>query len=260
MKSMKERGKNLKSSERKFPFPKEINNINYFRFDKEIIKNLAWAQLPKASKSIFPVIAIHSNAQGLSWPSQETIGALSGCTPKTVREGVEGLEESLLEFKKMGKVTARGQLSYKYQICIPTIEPGISFNFYRAFIDGGNWRLLSSVSKAAYPVIRSFSYFDPSIYCDLCYDLEDHKHTGLDYNTFIIDGYYKEREFDLSIADNSIVAEYAGISTKSLEKVFNELVEMGFIEWEGPYWKVFRLPPFSYKRDYLMSLIDKSEF
>lgn len=242
------------------PFPETINYDNFFRFDKAIVKGKIWAALPKASKSIFPVIAVHADKKGISFPSQERIGHLSGCSPKTVRKGIKGLEDILPGFNKTSAVNTRGQRRYIYNIPFPPIEKGRSFFFYRSFIDGGNWRLLSPVSKAVYIAIRSFSYFEPGAYCAICDEIEDHEHADFESNTFMTEGYFKERSFDLSELDDDVIVEYSGISSKSLPKAFSELEETGFIEWAHPYWKAFRLPPHRYKRDYLMSLINKTSF
>lgn len=236
------------------PFPEKTNKVNYFRFDKEIINSKIWARLPKASKSIFPAIAIHSNDQGISWPSQQTIGLLSGCSLKTVREGIVGLERLLPAFTKIPKVNARGHRFYLYQMYFPPIEKGKTFHFYRAFIDGGNWRLLSSVSKAVYPAIRAFSYFDPDEYGAVCNDIEGHEDAGLDNYTLMAEGFYKERSFDLSTAEADVIAEYAGISLRSVRKALNDMADKGFIEWHDPYWLLHRLPPHKYKREHLINI------
>ena len=47
---------------------------------------------------------------------------------------------------------------------------------YRAFFDGGNWRLLSSKAKAVYPVVLAFSVF----YLDLYWELKGTDEESLD--------------------------------------------------------------------------------
>jgi hypothetical protein len=75
-----------------YKFKDEINYTNFFKFDKELVRSGKWANLRKASKSVYPVILVHCNARGTAFPGQETIAILSGRTEKTVREGIKGLE------------------------------------------------------------------------------------------------------------------------------------------------------------------------
>ncbi len=71
-----------------YQFRDEINYINFFRFNKALVTQKLWANLPKASKSVYPVILVHCNAKGMAFPGQKTIAILSGRTEKTVREGI----------------------------------------------------------------------------------------------------------------------------------------------------------------------------
>ena len=65
----------------------------FFKWDKSLIESKKWAALPKAAKSIFPVIAVHCNAKGECNPSQRKIADLSGRTEKTVSEGIKALKK-----------------------------------------------------------------------------------------------------------------------------------------------------------------------
>ena len=70
----------------------KIDLDHFFRFDKRWIESMNWARLPKSSKSILPVIGMHCNEKGLSFPGERTIAILAGLTEKTVREGIRGLK------------------------------------------------------------------------------------------------------------------------------------------------------------------------
>ena len=71
---------------------------------------------------------------------------------------------------------------------------------------------------------------------------------------------YANRDHDLSNPDPDVMCEYAGISHRSLYDALDSLEEHDLIEKTDPYdgqdtWKVFRLPPRSYKRDYLNEMV-----
>jgi hypothetical protein len=56
---------------KKYQFKDEINETNFFWWDKKLIADKVWSELPPASKSVFPVIACHCNKRGVAFPVKE---------------------------------------------------------------------------------------------------------------------------------------------------------------------------------------------
>lgn len=236
-----------------YKFKENLNNNNYFRFDKALVREKKWARLPLASKSIFPVIGVHCNAHGKAWPSQETIGSLAGCTAKTVREGINGLK-GLPGFKIDRYVTSRGHKGIKYYITLPPMdEKGRCFSFNKNIIEGGNWRQSKQSAQALYPVMRTFSFWD----YEYCIDEEDIDDTDFSYE-------YKTRKFDLVNADIDLLADYSGIGLSTAYEAIKVLEDNFLIEETIPHedlqtWKVFVVPPRIWKREFLNNNIKENE-
>jgi hypothetical protein len=222
----------IKREERIYPSKKFVNGINFFWWDKELIRNKDWAKLSKASKAVFPVIACHCNKKGIAFPGEETISKFCGRTEKTVREGITGLE-NFPNFKWNYYITKRGQRSKRFNVILPGAkEKGRSFIFYRWMIDSWMWQQLKPVAQALYPVMRTFAYFDRDEY---------HEIDDIEIEDDEFDEFYKNREFDYCTADTDILAEYAGISLNSLPVALENLEENLFIEKIEGYdaWKVY---------------------
>ena len=218
-------------------FPEEINEINFFRFDKQLIREKQWAELPLASKSIFPAICSHCNSQGHCHPGQQRIAILSGCTEKTVRTGLKGLRR-LEGFHMTSQVSARGHNNYRYIIDFPKQEKGKMFPFYKSIIEAGNWSLLTPSAQALYPVMRQFGFWEN--------ELND---------KFNIHEYI-ERGYDYVDADIDILSDYAGIHESTLYKALHLLEDNNFIEDIGitegrKTWKVFLKPDRRFEANYL---------
>jgi hypothetical protein len=233
-----------------YQFPEKINFDNFFRMDKHLVMSKHWGKLPLASKSIYPVIAIHANSKGVAFPSQETIGRIAGCTPKTVREGLAGLI-GFPGFHLDYWTTSRGKRACKYLVKPAPNLKGESMRVYKSFFEGGNWSQSSSVAHAVYPVLLAFSYFDFSIYQMLLEDEDPAVFESVDHNEFFTEGHFEQRQFDIADPEIDVLAEYAGISRRSVYAAFESLEADDFIQKASDYWKVFRSPPKSYKREYL---------
>lgn len=219
-----------------YQFKEEINCDLFFRFPRNLVLSGKWAELPLASKSIYPVIGIHCDKHGHCFPSQETIAIMSGIKDvKTVRVGIEGLN-ILSEFSSIKRPNRRGQWHYEYKIIPPANHRGSMFPFYRSYVEGGNWAVLGSVSKAVYPVIKTFAY----------YDHEDCTEDDCpDYST---------RDYDIANPDFEVVAEYAGVCLPSVKKAMVEIEKAELIDTDTDLndgWRVHRLPKRTFKRDYL---------
>lgn len=234
-----------------YQFSDDLNYDVFFRFDKRWIENMNWASLPKSSKAILPVIAVHSDAKGESFPSERTLAILSGCSDKTVREGIRGLI-GFPGFNVDDYITKRGRRAKKFRLIFPPEgEEGRSFFFYKLLIEGGNWRLLNPASKALYPVMRHFAYFDKDLY------LENEEGAADKYDPMEFEEFYKARKWDCCEAETSILAEYSHITRPSVYGALKDLEEHSLIEKMGKndegvsQWKVFIKVPKYYKREFL---------
>ena len=237
-----------------YQFSENLNHDVFFRFDKKWIENMNWALLPKTSKAILPVIGIHCDPKGHSFPSERTIAILAGISDKSVREGIQGLL-GFPGFEVSRYISSRGRRAKKYHLTLPPErEKNRSFFFHRVIVDGGNWSELKLVSQALYCAMRYFAYFDQDIYCD---ETED---TDLDdFNEL-----YKNRKWELCSAEKNILAKYAGLSRPSVDEALKDLEKKFLIESFGRNdegelcWKVFLIPPKYFKRDFLNGKIKKA--
>ncbi|MCF8069239.1 MAG: helix-turn-helix domain-containing protein [Desulfobacterales bacterium] len=234
-------------------YKEEINNTNFFRWEKYLIESGKWAKLPPASKAVFPVIAWHCNKDGNAFPSEQTIAILSGLSEKTVREGTKGLW-GFSGFNFSFYITKRGKRAKRYHIDLPTNpKKGTVFPFYKNIMDGGHWHLLNPTGKALYPVMRNFGFFDIEQYADL----ED-----LDFSFGDFDEVYPDRKYDLCEAEKSVLAELAGISERSVDSALDNLEEFLLVETigQGTMWKVYLKSKdgLYYTRECLNERIEKS--
>lgn len=239
------------------------NLVNHFLFDKALIKGKRWANMPFAAKSIFPVIAVHRGENGAAFPAQTTIAIMAGVDPKTVRKGLDALDDTP-GFSRTSKINARGHRFYTYKIRNGSPEKGRSFAFFRAVIDGGNWHLCSDSARAVYPVMMAFSYFDLDEYTAVT-EIEEHQDLTIsEMNQFITDGDFAQRRFDFCSADLDVLAEYAGITERSVRSALESLEKHFLVEriasvYEDDdedsedltVWKVYRIPPRYYKPEYM---------
>jgi hypothetical protein len=233
-----------------YQFNKELYLKVYFRFDKVNVKNKRWSRLPTASKSIYPVIAVHCDSKGIAFPSEQTIAILSGRTPKTVRHGIAGLMHYPgITIERY--VTGRGHRGIKYHLDIPPEERGRSFSFYKCIVAGGNWSQLTPGAHSLYPVMQAFSFFDSEEYSYI----EDTEY-GHDIQSMIEDGEYQNRVYDFCNADIDVLADFAGIGKKTAITSLTQLEDHFLIEQASSIddrdtWKIFRTPPKIYKADWL---------
>jgi hypothetical protein len=243
-----------------YQFKKPDNFSSHFLFDRVVlIKSRRWAEMPFSAKSIYPVIAIHRNEKGDAWPSQQTIAIMAGVDPKTVRTGLAALDDLPGFSRKSRKVNSRGHRSYTYRIRNGSTDKGRSFAFHRAIIDGGNWHLCSDSAKAVYPAMRHFSYFDIEEYAAETSTPEHKELTESDMEEFIFEGHYAQRWFEFCSADNDVLAEFAGITERSVQSALESLKQNFLIErvesiYGGEVWKVNRIPPEYWTADYMNKL------
>jgi len=189
----------------------------FFRWNKSLIKKKKWALLSLASKTIFPVIAVHNTDKRESWPSQQTIAELSGYTEKTVREGIKGLEEvgfSGIKIIKLKKYGMRWPCNH-YSLDFPRVGKKGYFPFHKSLITNMKWSQLKPSAKALYPVMRCFGYNDSY---------------GRNY-----------RPHDYCDRKKGYLAEFAGITRKSIPSALESLLTVGLLKPVKRHsaWKVF---------------------
>lgn len=242
-----------------YQFKDEINYINFFKFDKVLVRQKLWANLPKASKSVYPVILVHCNKKGTAFPSQMTIAILSGRTEKTVREGIKGLQ-GFPGFKAHKTFSLRGRPSFKYKINITPDEKGRSFALYKCLFESGHWSRLSPCAHSLYIVMKTFAFFDGEFYCQLEHSDE---YEGYNVNELIENGIYQERKYDFVIANMDHLAECAGInSDRGLHDALDILGKNHLIKPTEPFdgcdtWKIFRKPPIYFPPSMLNDTVKK---
>jgi len=235
-------------------FREEINWHAHFWFDKRLITSGLWAKLPKASKSVYPVIGCFRNAQGLSYPSERTIAILCGRSEKTVRAGIRGLE-GLYNLKIFGYLTPRGRRSRKFYLAAPPKRPGRAFPFYRCLLEKGLWQDLTPTAQALYPVLRCFGFFDADLY---------RAFVDPEFQDAALDTVLASRDFDFCEADPMELVRHAGISKPSLLPALQSLKKNRLVKaldpdprGRGSLWQVYFKTTAWYPREYLNEKVRK---
>ncbi len=244
-----------------YQFKDDINYVNFFRFDKELVGSKKWANLPKASKSVYPVIVVHCNKKGAAFPSQETIAILAGKTEKTVREGLKGLQ-GFPGFNSYKKLNGRGRPTLRYKIDVTPDERGRSFALYKCLFESGYWSRLSSNAHSLYIVMRTFAFFDGELYCEL-EGLDEDLDCAYIVEGLIKNGVYQHRTYDFVYTAKGTLAKYAGInSSGGLYSALDKLKENHLIIEIGPFegydtWKILRIPPIYFPPSLLNDSVKK---
>ncbi|HNU72428.1 MAG TPA: hypothetical protein PKL48_12045 [Thermodesulfobacteriota bacterium] len=213
-------------------FTDDINQSQFFWFDKRLISSMQWAILSKASKAVFPVIACHANKQGQAFPGERTIGNLAGITDKVARAGISGLRD-FSHFDYDYYITARGKRAKRYHLQVPQKhDRGASFPFFRYVLDSGAWHEALPTAKALYPVMRHFAGFDVDEY------IEAEGKIGLGVDTDF-DEIWTARKYDFCTADPHVLCEYAGIHRNSLPDALKSLERVCLIDRHEGRWRVY---------------------
>jgi len=242
-----------------YRYPEKINYKNYFQFRKDFITagNSLWRDLPLSTKSIYPVIGCHADANGKAALSQQTIADLCGCTAKTVREGVRGLL-SIPWVKLQNQITKRGERQKRYIIRKGSKETEY-FSFFKAILESGIWREISTQynSKAAhaiYCVCLAYSFFDFDLYRDL-------EEVNCEINEFWKSDEFTKRSYDFLSADLEIIAFKAGVSLPTARKAVQALIDVELLEefTGSQVWKIYRCPKAQYSHEHLNSCLKVSQ-
>jgi hypothetical protein len=204
-----------------------INYTNFFWFNHSLINpTKSWKHLSSAAKSIFPAIGIHLNAKGKCFPSLKRLAQLSGVSEKTAWTGVHDLD-----FAKFGGIeietiiNRQGYSQHRYFLPQPRgiLERNTAFQFFRSVIDGGNWASIGHSARALYPAIKHFSIFN--------IDAMEALGSKIEYrDPENFKDLYPHREFDFCVVGFPLLADFAGISIRSLGTALKELEAAHLIE------------------------------
>lgn len=193
-----------------YTFKAEIDYKGFFFINKEIIVDGTWAKLSQSGRAILPVILKHRNKQGIAFPSQETIGIISGLSEKAVSCGIKSIKEHT-EIEVEEHYNAKGYLKYEYHIppSIIGFKKEGRIRISNALFDSGCWRMLSSSGKSLYIVLQTLAKLD--------IDAED-----WEYDNF--DEWYPQRKYDIvDFVSKSQLAKLAGISRPTLDQAIASL-------------------------------------
>ncbi|MGV7222669.1 MAG: helix-turn-helix domain-containing protein [Nitrospinales bacterium] len=235
-----------------YKFNGQLRDDLFIKIPKKYINEGAWARLSQAGKAIYPVIRKFSNEGGSCFPSQLTIAIMAGVTEKTVRQGLDSLN-NFPEFFKEKYITQRGRYAYRYRFEPAPPKNSDSISIRHSFFNGGNWSQLLPSAKAIYFVLKRFSWWDLDLYAEW----QDEVAEPNEYTDF-----YKVREFDFANPDLSIIAEFSGITKRTLVPGLISLSDHNFIENIEPIdgeraFKVFTSPEKTYKSEWLNAKAQK---
>lgn len=201
-----------------------------------------WGNLPLASKSIYPVILKHVNAQGYCFPSVFKIAQIAGVTEKTVGKGLKGLE-GFPDFRKEKYMTRRGHTAYRYNFK-PVAEEVKTISIKHGIFNGSNWSQLTPCAKAIYPVLQYFCWWNYDFYFE--YEEIDYEN---DDDSVSPENPIPQRKYDFISPENEYVAQLAGISIRSTKSAYQSLSDNYLIVedermFEGrKTWRLFIQPP-----------------
>lgn len=217
----------------------DLNGNRFFKVDKKMITEKRWAAMPQSAKKILPALYYHMNSGGSAWPSEGTLGSLSGVSAKTVRQGLNWLVENF-GVKFQWKMTT---MNKKYKIfTLPQInDDAKTFFFHKILLSGGNWRQLKPASAALYIVLRTFSRWDEE---EAIYDTSAPSE---------IAEAYASRTFEFCDIDASFLCSYAGIARQNFWVAITDLRKKFLVDEEtfDGKLKIFLIPDTRYKFEFL---------
>lgn len=120
-----------------------------YRLPLKLVTWGSWRKISHSARAILPVIGLHADRSGKSFPGVETIMKMSGChKAETVELGLSSLiENELLTKKKQGRHNV-------YNICNDAICKGGSyFPMSEYFFTEGWWAKLFPCEKAVFVVL-----------------------------------------------------------------------------------------------------------
>jgi len=223
-------------------FPDNVRIELFIKIRRTYIQDTTWRNWPKSTKAIVPVIMKHSNICGYSFPSQTRIAIYSGITEKSVREGLNGLQ-NFQDFGITKEFSRRGWMKNKYWFKPASRNEKGAIFISHAFFNGANWARLTSSAKAIYPVLKCYCFWELERYQEYV----EIRGSPLDVNYI-----YKYRNYDFLSAEPEAIAEFSGICKKSIPSAFQSLTNNYFIEPIGMVdgrktYKIYTRPPRTFK-------------
>jgi len=223
-----------------YQFKEEIDFHGHSWFDRKLIENYNWAMLSKPSKSVYPVICSFMNEEGISFPGERTIACLAGRTDAITRKGINGLQD-LPNFKISKYQTNTGNFSKRFESKKRNWEQGKSFPIFKQIFEGGNWAMAKSSAHAIYIVMLAFSKGDD----DELYIQSAEKE--IDFKDA-----FREREYGICDLNKHTLADYAGISRRSINPALKSLQDVFLADiYNENSFKVYLRPPKIFKTSFL---------
>jgi hypothetical protein len=245
----KEKREALQSDKYIHSFPSNPNPKAFFWWEKKLIfSDYLWADLPSASKTVYPILGGLCGQYGTTSVSQLRLAAEAGRSPRVIGEGVKGLVDQWgdifsAEPRSYSHRSSRssGHKGYTYHLTLRRRNNADCFQFARMITEGGIWSRLPPVSHALYPVMLALGKLDVEAYCHLEEDLNlwapDFWNEGESSAT-----QYAELRYFFCVATKNTLSELAGISYPSVKKALDRLERYRLVEHLGRNtWQVFVL-------------------
>ena len=135
---------------------------------------MQWASLSQAAKSVYPVIAVHTNQEGYSNISQQTIAIMSWVSEKTARKGINDLQKQLPFFSYDYVRKSKRKEFYIEPVALDQRNgKNKIFAIHKFLIESGYWSILKPCAKALYIAMKCLvDRFNLSNY-NYCVDCSD---------------------------------------------------------------------------------------
>jgi len=241
-----------------FRWPDKVEWKGFYMLPKLWVKDHVWANLSPSGKAVFVVVARHADEKGECCPGEERIARMAGLTEKTTRQALNDCEDmDLLRIQRY--TTARGQRAKRYKL---NTAQGKWIQMTHALTDSGVWQYLTPTARAVYVAMRHYGWWELDTYCDLI---------GEDIHPDDLKETYATRRFDICQADGGLLADFAGITTRSLhaakvslhkhhliDNAGEHLADDGILVYLRPYSGNPEKPCLWYKRSHLNELTMKA--
>ena len=125
--------------------------IIHYRIPLKLINSYLWASLNQSAKAILPVIGVHCNKNGISFPSIKLMAKLAGYkTNRYIRVGINDLIKNVLMSKKK-----EGRHNVYFLTDLALWKRGRSFFpiYKEGMILSGLWAKMTPTEKALYIVL-----------------------------------------------------------------------------------------------------------
>jgi hypothetical protein len=127
------------------------NKRIHYRIPLKLINSYLWANINQSAKAILPVIGVHCNKNGISFPSIKLMAKLAGYkTDRYIQAGINNLIKNVLITKKK-----EGRHNVYFLTDLALWKPGRSFFpiYKEAMILNYTWAKLTPTEKSLYIVL-----------------------------------------------------------------------------------------------------------